>query len=78
MVVAGLLNFCAFVSLSIALKSLPVVAVNLLNASQVAMAALAGIIFFSEPVTSSLITGVGLTLLGLLVMVQRKRNNPDK
>ena len=73
MFIAGVLNFSAFVALSISLKSLPVVAVNLLNASQVAMAAIAGIIFFAEPVTSSLLIGVSLTFLGLLAMFQRKR-----
>lgn len=71
MFIAGMLNFSAFVALSMSLKSLPVVAVNLLNASQVAMAAVAGIIFFSEPITGSLIIGVGLTLTGLLAMMQR-------
>ena len=66
---AGILNFLAFIALSVALKSLPVIAVNLLNASQVAMAAVAGILLFSEPVTNSLVIGVALTLIGLVAMV---------
>ena len=61
-----------FIALSVALKSLPVIAVNLLNASQVAMAAVAGILLFSEPVTNSLVIGVALTLIGLVAMVQRR------
>ena len=69
---AGILNFLAFIALSVALKSLPVIAVNLLNASQVAMAAVAGILLFSEPVTNSLVIGVALTLIGLVAMVQRR------
>lgn len=75
MAIAGMLNFTAFVALSISLKSLPVIAVNLLNASQVAMAAMAGIVFFAEPITNPLLTGVGLTLIGLLIMVQRKKES---
>ena len=78
MFIAGMLNFLAFVSLSISLKSLPVVAVNLLNASQVAMAAIAGIIFFAEPITGSLIVGICLTLTGLLVLVQRNHRAGKK
>src|SRR5690606_6593389 len=50
MATAGVFNFSAFVALSLALKALPVVAVNLINASQVAMAAAAGVMLFAEPV----------------------------
>jgi drug/metabolite transporter (DMT)-like permease len=70
---AGLFNFAAFVALSYALKALPVVAVNLINASQVAMAAIAGVILFSEPVTVSLVAGVGLTFLGLSILATGRR-----
>ena len=66
--VAGLLNFVAFVALSVALKCVPVNTVNLVNASQVAMALIAGVIFFSEPMTGALILGVVLTILGLVVL----------
>ena len=70
---AGIFNFSAFVSLTISLKALPVVAVNLLNATQVAMAAVAGVILFSEPVTLHLVTGIGLTIFGLAILAGRKR-----
>lgn len=73
MFTAGMLNFTAFVALSAALKSLPVVAVNLINASQVAMAAVAGIVLFAEPVTASLVIGIALTLMGLGILAGRRR-----
>jgi drug/metabolite transporter (DMT)-like permease len=72
MFAAGCLNFTAFVALSASLKSLPVVAVNLINASQVAMAAAAGIVLFAEPVTSSLVLGIALTFAGLGILAGRR------
>ncbi len=75
MATAGMCNFTAFVALSVALKALPVVAVNLLNASQVAMAAIAGVVLFAEPVTWPLLTGIGLTFVGLGVLANRKKKS---
>ncbi len=74
MSIAGFFNFTAFVALSLSLKSLPVVAVNLINASQVAMAALAGVMLFAEPVTAGLVVGLGLTILGLAILGYRNRS----
>ncbi|MEM9589458.1 MAG: DMT family transporter [Planctomycetota bacterium] len=71
MALAGVFNFTAFIALSSALKSLPVVAVNLINASQVAMAAIAGVIIFGEPITMTLLTGIALTFAGLAVLAKR-------
>lgn len=65
---AGGFNFAAFVALSASLKYLPVVAVNLINASQVAMAAAAGVYFFEEVITASVVSGITLTVVGLLVL----------
>ena len=72
MTAAGVLNLSAFVALSTALKALPVVAVNLINASQVAMAAIAGVVLFSEPVTLPLVTGILLTFAGLTILASRR------
>lgn len=72
MVAAGVFNFTAFVALSLALKALPVVAVNLINASQVAMAAVAGVVLFAEPVTGSLVIGIMLTCAGLMMLASRR------
>lgn len=77
MAAAGMFNFTAFVALAVALKALPVVAVNLINASQVAMAAVAGIVLFSEPITASLLIGIALTFVGLAILAgHRKRPTP--
>jgi len=70
---AGVFNFSAFVALTGALRRLPVVAVNLINASQVAMAAMAGVALFGEPITVQLIAGILLTLLGLVILTRRTR-----
>ena len=73
MVGAGVLNAVAFYSLAKALQLLPVVQVNLLSASQVAMAAVAGVLFFGEPASTALVMGVLLTTVGLLIMKRRER-----
>ena len=75
MIAAGLFNFTAFISLSFSLRALPVVAVNLINASQVALAAIAGIILFAEPITGTLMIGVLLTCFGLIILATKK-NRP--
>lgn len=67
---AGLFNAVAFVSLSKALERAPVVQVNAVNASQIAMAGLAGVIFFGEPASWPLVAGAILTVIGL-ALVQR-------
>jgi DME family drug/metabolite transporter len=70
---AGVFNAVAFFALSKALEFAPVVQVNAVNASQTAMAALAGIVFFDEPPTRTLAIGIGLTILGLLLIDRPKR-----
>ncbi len=76
MVSAGVCNFTAFVALSLSLKSLPVVAVNLINASQVALAAVAGVLLFAEPVTAPLVIGILLTMVGLAILAHRVKRSP--
>jgi drug/metabolite transporter (DMT)-like permease len=44
-----------------------VVYVHLINASQAAMAAIAGVMIFSEPLTWYLVVGILLTATGLLL-----------
>ncbi|MCG8650180.1 MAG: DMT family transporter [Pirellulales bacterium] len=75
MVAAGTFNFVAFAALSLALKALPVVAVNLINASQVAMAAVAGVMLFAEPITTPLMIGITLTFAGLIILASRRSAN---
>jgi len=61
MVLAGLGNAAAFLCLATALKLLPVAWVNAINVSQVALAALLGVLLFSEP--SSIWLWVGLLVM---------------
>jgi drug/metabolite transporter (DMT)-like permease len=76
MVAAGVFNFLAFWALAKALQLTSVVYVNALNASQVAMAATAGVVLFGESFTFALTTGVALTVVGLLMM-RPDRPKPD-
>lgn len=71
----GLFNAGAFYALSKSLQWVPMVQVNVLNASQIALAALAGVVFFREEVTSYLVGGVVLTIFGLLLV---DRGNPAR
>ena len=71
MLLAGVLNAGAFLALIKALQLTGLVHVNLLNASQAAMAAVAGVVLFGEPSSAALLLGIGFTVLGLLLMVRR-------
>jgi DME family drug/metabolite transporter len=73
MLLAGLFNAAAFYALSKSLQLLPVLHYNLLNASQTAFAAVAGVMFFEEPITRALSLGVMLTIVGLVLMQGRSR-----
>lgn len=65
---AGTFNACGFFLLTRALQLIPVAYVNVINASQTAMAALAGVLYFHEPSTTALFAGVGLMTAGILLM----------
>lgn len=67
MLFAGILNALAFYALANALQHLNVVYVQLINASQAAMAAIAGVMIFAEPLTWYLVVGILLTATGLLL-----------
>jgi drug/metabolite transporter (DMT)-like permease len=71
MIWGGLFNALAFFLLTKALELISMVMVNAITASQAAMAAVAGVLFFSESITWPLATGVGLTIAGLLLMDRR-------
>lgn len=66
--VAGTMNAFGFFCIASALQRIPVVRSNLLNASQAAMAGAAGVIWFGEPPTLWLLTGTGLTVVGLALL----------
>jgi DME family drug/metabolite transporter len=71
MMLAGFFNAVAFLALTKSLQLIPIVYVNAVSATQAAMAALAGILMFSERSSSALWFGVIMTVVGLLMM-QRK------
>ncbi len=57
-----LFNAVAFFALTRAMQLVPVSFVNIVNASQVAMAAVAGVVLFQEPQTAWLYGGIVLTV----------------
>jgi len=65
---AGVMNLLAFLALIMGLQWATVLRANVLNASQVAMAAMAGILFFGEPPSAWLVVGVSLTIAGTVLM----------
>jgi drug/metabolite transporter (DMT)-like permease len=72
MACAGVINAGAFYSLSRALQLVSVVEVNIISASQAALAAIAGCVLFREPVTATLVAGVLLTIVGILLVDRRR------
>jgi drug/metabolite transporter (DMT)-like permease len=70
MLAAGLCNTVAFVALTKSLQLTSVVYVNALNATQVSLAAIAGVVIFREALSPWLALGTGLTIVGLLLMAQ--------
>jgi DME family drug/metabolite transporter len=66
MAAAGVLNLIGFLGLIHGLQRTTVVHANALNASQVAMATVAGMALFHEPPNPWLLLGVGLTIMGIL------------
>ncbi|MDA7979090.1 MAG: DMT family transporter [Pirellulales bacterium] len=70
---AGVVNAVAYFALGRTIQLLPLVQVNIITASQVALNAVAGIVIFSEPISAALIIGVSLTMMGLLIQGRWKR-----
>lgn len=68
LLMAGVLNAIGFFSVSEALRHLPVVRVNLINASQAAMGGLMGVWMFHEPLTVWLVAGTMTTIASLVVL----------
>ena len=74
MVAAGACNLVAFLAITKGLQFTTVVHANVLNASQVAMGAIAGIGLFSESWNFWLLGGVLLTMVGVVLVGQ---SSPD-
>lgn len=68
MLVAGSLNAIAFFAITNALKRLDISRVNVINASQNAMCALGAFLVFAEPMSALTVTGILLSIIGLVVL----------
>ena len=68
MLAAGVFNLVAFLALARGLQSTALLRVNLINASQVAMCGVAGLLLFGEPPSWFLALGVGMTILGMTLI----------
>lgn len=68
MLVGGVMNAFAFFAVSAGFQRLSVVKVNLINSSQVALAAIAGVVFFGEALTVWTGAGIVLTMGGLVLL----------
>jgi DME family drug/metabolite transporter len=66
MAAAGLFNIIGFLAFIYGLQRTTVVYANAVNASQVAMAAVAGMTIFAEPPNPWLLLGIGLTIVGIV------------
>jgi drug/metabolite transporter (DMT)-like permease len=75
MLLAGCFNAMAFFSLGKSLQWLTVNYINVLNASQTAMAAVAGAMLFDEQLTSPIKLGILLTVAGMF-LVENGRKVP--
>ncbi len=73
LLIAGLLNAAAFVSLTLSFRYAPVIIGNAANSLQNPLSALAGVVLFHEAYSMNLIFGVVLTVLGVVMMGLRDR-----
>lgn len=64
---AGAVNLVAFAALTGGLRLASVLRVGVINATQVAMGAFAGVLLFSEPPATPVIIGIVLTVAGVLL-----------
>lgn len=71
MLLAGSCNAAAFFAVCNALKVLNITQVNVFNAAQNAMCAVAAVMVFGEDSSMLMILGVVLSIVGLLVLVRR-------
>ncbi|GIW97159.1 MAG: membrane protein [Pirellulaceae bacterium] len=72
MFAAGTLNATAFFLLAKSLQTVPVLVVQMLNASQAALAALAGWLLFGEAISGWVAWGLVLTALGFVIAGVRR------
>ena len=68
MLAAGAFNLVAYLGLAKGLQLTTIIHANVLNASQVAMCAVAGMLLFSESPNLAVLLGVGLTVVGTMLI----------
>jgi drug/metabolite transporter (DMT)-like permease len=68
MLVCGTLNIASYLAIIKGIEATTVVHANVLGATQIAMAAVAGLLFFGEALSPGLLVGVALTLAGTLLI----------
>lgn len=71
MILAGTFNAAAFLCVCHALRIMRITQVNVINASQNAMCAVGAVLFFAEPLSVSMATGILLSVAGLLILDRR-------
>lgn len=71
MAAAGVFNALAFAALGISLRRITITQSNILGASQTAMAAMAGVMFFAEPMSVALVVGLTLTAVSMVIIERR-------
>ena len=76
MLLAGGLNLIAFMAITKGLHLTTIVHANVISASQVAMAAIAGIFLFGEEANLQLVLGVILTVAGM-ALIERPANGEE-
>lgn len=76
MVGAGTINAGAFFLMGRALQWANLVEVNIVSASQNALAAVAGLVIFQEPATAKLFVGVALSIAGCMLVDRGRRSVP--
>lgn len=74
MIAAGAFNLLAYLALVKGLQLTTVVHANVLNASQVAMCAVVGVVLFSETLSLVLVLGITLTIVAT-VLIDRPRDD---
>lgn len=71
MLAAGVFNAVGFFAITHAMRYLTISRANVINASQNAMCAVGAVVFFAEPMSMLAISGIGLTIVGLLTLDRR-------
>jgi len=75
MLASGVFNLIAFMAITKGLQLTTVVHANVINASQTALCVVAGFLFFGEHASSLLVTGIALTIVGMVLNNRQGNGN---